>query len=100
MATSNENSGALRNAATQLADAFRAPDIAALLQMTEAEREEQEQIRRKLGFYLDRRFDESDPRRGGPGGRAAEVAGGLRDIAMLLWQDAQNAQSQAGDLDS
>ncbi len=99
MAISSQEPGALKSAANELSDAFRAPDVAALEQLTEAEREEQERARAKLFHHLDQMWDKVNPRRGGPGGQAAEVIAGMRDIAVKLYEDATAAQRRAGDLD-
>jgi hypothetical protein len=74
------NSVPSKSAANELADAFRAPDVAALEQLTEAERDEQERARAKLFHHLDQMWDQVNPRNGGLGGQAAEVTAGMRDI--------------------
>jgi hypothetical protein len=99
MAISDEEPGAPQLAPMALADAFRSHDIAALERLTAAEREEQERARAKLLSHVDQMWDEVNPRRGGPGGPAASVIAGMRDIAIGLYSDARDAQRQAGDLD-
>jgi hypothetical protein len=100
MASSDREAGAAQFAARELADAFRAEDMAALGRLTAAGREEQEHARGRVARFVDLLWDEVKARRGArPGDGAYDVAAGMRDVALGLYGDARSARREAGDLD-
>ncbi len=84
--------------AIELIDAFTEHDVRGLATLSREDRAEQLRVRQALYDYVDRIWEDAKARGLGPATRAEwSVVAGLRDLTNALFEQAMQAQAEAGD---
>lgn len=96
----NEDAASLdhQDMAMELADAWSEHDAVGLAALTREERAEQYRARKLFYEYVDRIWEDAKARGLNPAVRPEWLAvAGMRDLTMALWEQAVQAQTDAGD---
>ena len=87
--------------AIELIDGFAEHDATGLAALSPAQRAEQQRVRKALYDYIDQIWEDGKARDLDPATRPEwNVVAGLRDLTNALWEQAGQAQSEAGDEDA